>query len=88
MKPSLIMEVLKEVSESDGGISFVKLLESVKLLDKKKPSDWSKLRIIISALIEDKLIEERHEIGGEDKMVDYFIEQKGIELLEKLRMSV
>lgn len=85
MKPSLIIELLKEVSESDDGISFVKLLEGLKLLDKNKSSDWTRLRIIISALIEDGLIEERHEIGGEDKAVDYFIEQKGIEFLEKMK---
>lgn len=87
MKPSLIIEVLKEVSESDDGISFVKLLESVKIFDKNKRSDWAKLRIIISALIEDGLIEESHGIDGEDKMVDYFIEQKGIEFLEKIKNS-
>lgn len=85
MKPSLIIELLKNISESDDGISFVKLLESVGLFDKNKTSDWTKLRIIISALIEDGLIEERHEIGGEDKTVDYFIEQKGIEFLEKIK---
>ena len=85
MKPSMIIEVLKQISESDDGISFVKLLESAELFDKNKSSDWTKLRIIISALIEDGLIEERHEVGGEDKMVDYFIEQKGIEFLEKIR---
>lgn len=85
MKPSLIIETLRNIYESDEGISFVKLLESVKLIDKKKSSDWAKLRTIISALIEDGLIEERHEVGGEDKIVDYFIEQKGIELLEKMK---
>jgi|GEM_PF-5094983 len=85
MKPSLIIELLKKISENDEGISFVKLLESAKLFDKNKPSDWAKLRIVISALIEDGLIEERHEVGGEDKMVDYFIEQKGIEFLEKIK---
>lgn len=88
MKPSLIIELLRKISESDDGISFVKLLEGVKLLDKKKPADWTKLRNILSALIEDGLIEERHEVGGEDKMVDYFIEQKGIEFLEKLSDKV
>ena len=85
MKPSMIIEVLKQISESDDGISFVKLLESAEFLDKNKPSDWAKLRIVISALIEDGLIEERHNLGGEDKKVDYFIEQKGIEFLEKIK---
>ena len=84
MEDSLIIKVLKEIEESGAeGVSFLELLE--KLLDKNKPENWIKLRVILTALVEDMLIEERHGLDGDEKRVDYSINQKGIEFLEKLK---
>ena len=81
----MIIKILEKIWEhSDIGISFIGLLEEIPSLNKKNDEALTKLRIILSALIEDGLIEERHSIDGEDKTVDYVIENKGRELLKKL----
>lgn len=72
-------KILEITNEEE--VTFLELFREL-TLDMQKKANWKKLKLILMDLEDTGMIEERH---FEDGRVEYAIEQKGIDFLNKLK---